>query len=97
MSDDKFINQLKQIKEKINQTKEQNKKAVEKLKNTNVIERRRVITAIVNLELIEKMYKDGIIFDPRDPHSELCFYINEERLAIPDVLNLLRSRLESLR
>lgn len=98
MSDEKFINQLKEIKDKINQTKEQNKKAVEKLKNTNVEERKRVITAIVNLELIEKMYQDGIIFDPRDPDdSELCFYVYGERLSIPDIIQLLRERLASLR
>ena len=96
MSDEKFVKELKDLKAKIDQTKEQNKKAVEKLKNVNLEERKKIITAIVNLELIEKMYQEGTIFDPRDPgDSELNFYVYGEMLSIPDVIQLLREKLDT--
>lgn len=93
MSDEKFVNQLKGLKEKIDKTKEQNKKAVEKLKNTNLTERKKIITAIVNLELINKMYQDKVIFDLRE--GELNFYAEGERLSISDVIILLREKLDT--
>ena len=93
MSDEKFIKELKGLKDKINQTKEQNKQAVEKLKNTNLTERKKIITAIVNLELIDKMYKDKVILHLRD--GELNFYADGQRLSISDVIILLREKLDT--
>ena len=93
VSDEKFIKELKGLKDKINQTKEQNKQAVEKLKNTNLTERKKIITAIVNLELIDKMYQDKVIFDLRD--GELNFYADGQRLSISDVIILLREKLDT--
>lgn len=92
MSDDKFIDKLKDIK----RLRDENKKKVEKIKNVDLEEKKRIINCIVNLEIIDKLYHDGTIFDPRDPDdSELVWHVYGEDLTIPDVIDLLREKLKA--
>ena len=97
MSDEKFINQLKDLKQKIKQTKEENKNRVEKLKNSKVEEKKRLITCIVNLQLIEKMLKDKTIFTPYEENAKLVWLVSEDYcIDVTESIDSLRRELDKM-
>ena len=90
MDDSKYVEALKKIK----QVKDENKKRVEKIRNVNLEEKKKIINNIVNIEIIERLIKEGTIFDPNHNGGELAFvYPNGNRLGLTDAIKALRSLL----
>lgn len=90
MDDSKYVEALKKIK----QVKDENKKKVEKIRNVNLEEKKKIINAIVNIEIVEKLIKEGTIFDPNHNGGELAFvYPDGNRLGLIDAIRALRSLL----
>jgi hypothetical protein len=90
MDDSKYVEALKKIK----QVKDENKQKVEKIRNVNLEEKKKVINCIVNIEIVERLIKEGTIFDPNRNSGELAFiYPDGNRLGLADAIKVLRSEL----
>lgn len=92
MSESNFIDQLKKIKK----LKDENREKVEKIRNVDLENKKKVINCKVNISIIEKLINDGIVFDPKEENGELVWiYPNGERLSLSDSIKLLKLKLES--
>jgi hypothetical protein len=90
MDDSKYVEALKKIK----QVKDENKQKVEKIRNVNLEEKKKIINCIVNIEIVERLIKEGTVFDPNRNGGELAWiYPNGERLSLIDSIKVLRSKL----
>ena len=89
-SDSKYVEALKKIK----QVKDENKKKVEKIRNVDLEEKKKIINCIVNVEIVERLIKEETIFDPNHNGGELAFvYPDGNRLGLADAIKALRSQL----
>jgi len=92
MDDSKYVEALKKIK----QVKDENKKRVEKIRNVNLEEKKKIINNIVNIEIIEKLIKEGTLYDPYSDSGELVWiYPDGNRLSLSLAVKQLRKLLES--
>lgn len=92
MDDSKYVEALKKIK----QVKDENKKRVEKIRNVNLEEKKRIITCSVNVNIIVKLINDGVLFDPRGDGGKLVWIDkNNNLLNLTDAVELLKSKLNS--
>lgn len=90
MDDSKYIDALKDLKK----LKDENKQKIEKIKNVNLEEKKKIISNIVNIELIQKLINEGTIYDPKDNSGELAFvYPDGTKLSLIDAVSVLRSKL----
>ena len=91
MDESRYIEALKNIKK----VRDENKKSVEKIRNTNLDEKKKIISCIVNTEIIIKLIKDGILFDPRGNNGKLVWINNDIELDLIHTINLLRDKLNT--
>jgi len=92
VDDSKYVEALKKIK----QVKDENKKRVEKIRNVNLEEKKRIITCSVNVNIIVKLINDGVLFDPRGDGGKLVWIDkNNNLLNLTDAVELLKSKLNS--
>lgn len=90
MDDSKYIDALKDLKK----LKDENKQKIEKIKNVNLEEKKKIISNIVNIELIQKLINEGTIYDPNHNGGKLAFvYSDGNKLDLIDAIKVLRSKL----
>lgn len=90
MDDSKYIDALKDLKK----LKDENKQKIEKIKNVNLEEKKKIISNIVNLEIIQKLIKEETVFDPNHNGGKLAFvYSDGNKLDLIDAIKVLRSKL----
>lgn len=90
MDDSKYIDALKDLKK----LKDENKQKVEKIRNVDLEEKKKIISNIVNLEIIQKLIKEETVFDPNHNGGKLAFvYSDGNKLDLIDAIKVLRSKL----
>ena len=91
MDETEIIDSLKKIKN----LRDENKKKVEKIRNVDLEKKKKIINCIVNTEIIQKLIREGNVYDPYGNSGELVWiYPDGNKLNLIDAVNFLRKSLD---